>query len=79
MKELLKEVLSLAEGNPDWLDDAARYFEDYASQRNEYEKARCQLLAAVDRERAQFSPSVTRTASQNLAADGASELRFEIT
>jgi len=30
MEQLLKEVLSLAEGNAAWLDNAAQHFEHFA-------------------------------------------------
>ena len=58
MNELLKGALSLAEGDAKWLDDAARHFEECASQLNEKEKAELQLLAAVYRERAQVCQSL---------------------
>jgi hypothetical protein len=65
MEDLLKEAFSLAEADARWLDDAARYFEDYASQLSEGEKAKWQLLAAVYRERAQLSKSVAGKVRQN--------------
>ncbi len=67
MNELLKEALSLAEGDARWLEDAAQYFEDYASQLSGEEKAKWQLLAAVYRERAQANQSVVGKVRQNLS------------
>ncbi len=67
MNELLKEALSQVEGDARWLDDAAQYFEDYASQLSEDEKAKWQLLAVVYRERAQASQSVVGKVRQNLS------------
>ncbi|HWO30216.1 MAG TPA: hypothetical protein VNO32_15595 [Candidatus Acidoferrum sp.] len=72
MNELLREALSLAEGDARWLDDAARYFEDHASQLSDGEKSKWELLAAVYRERAQVSRNVAGKVSQDLATDGSS-------
>jgi hypothetical protein len=77
MKELLNEALSLAEGDAIWLDEAARYFEDYASQLNDGEKAELQLLAAVYLERAQRSQTAIGKVRQSLATDGSSALHSE--
>jgi hypothetical protein len=70
MNELLKEAFSQVEGDARWLEDAAQYFEDYASQLNEDEKAKWQLLAAVYRERAQLSEMAVRKVTQSLTANG---------
>jgi hypothetical protein len=79
MNELVNEVLSLAEGNADWLDHAARHFERFAAQLHEVEKAQWHLLAAVYRERAQAIQSKAEKVRQSLVADACSELRFEDT
>jgi hypothetical protein len=52
MEPTLKEILSLAESNAKWLDDAAHHFEHFAVQLHDVEKAQWQLLAAVYREKA---------------------------
>jgi len=52
MPQPLKEVLSLAESNARWLDDAAQHFEQFATRLHEVEKAQWELLATVYRERA---------------------------
>jgi hypothetical protein len=79
MNDRLKEVFSLVESDARWLNDAAQYFEDYASQLNDGEKAKWELLAAVYRERAQVSQNAVRKSSQNLASDGSSALRSDDT
>jgi hypothetical protein len=53
MQQPLKEILSLAESNATWLEDAAQHFEEFAAQLHDVEKAQWQLLAAVYREKAQ--------------------------
>jgi hypothetical protein len=77
MNELLKEALSLAEGDARWLEDAAQYFEDYASQLSDAEKAKWQLLAAVYRERAHACQGLAGKARHGFATDGQSALRSE--
>jgi hypothetical protein len=77
MNELLKEVLSLAESNATWLDNAAQHFEQFAAQFHEVEKAKWQLLAAVYRERAQAVQSVAGKARESLATDSSSDSRLE--
>jgi hypothetical protein len=71
MNDLVKEVFSLVESDARWLNDAAQYFEEYASELNDGEKAKWELLAAVYRERAQLSQNAVGKASQSLASDGA--------
>jgi hypothetical protein len=55
MEDLLKEVLTFAEGTGRWLNEAAQHFENLAAQLAAEEKAKLHLLAAVYRERAQIS------------------------
>jgi hypothetical protein len=69
MNDLVKEVFSLVESDARWLNDAAQYFEGYASLLNEDEQAKWQLLAAVYRERAQISQNAVGKASQHVATD----------
>lgn len=77
MNEPLKETLSLAEGDARWLEDAAQYFEDYASQLSDAEKPKWQLLAAVYRERAHLCQRLVGKARHGSATDGQSALRSE--
>jgi hypothetical protein len=77
MKELIKEVISLAEGDAKWLDEAARNFERFATKLKEEEKAEWDLLAAVYRERAQAIQDTAEKVRQSLETDGFSELRTE--
>jgi len=70
MNELLTEALSLVEGDARWLDDVARYFEDYASQLGDGEKAKWELLAAVYRERAWLNQMAVEKVSHSWATDG---------
>jgi hypothetical protein len=58
VQQLLKEVLSLAEGNATWIESAAQHFERLAAQFREDEKAQWELLAAAYRERARTIESV---------------------
>jgi hypothetical protein len=74
MDERLREVLSLAESNTTWLDDAAQHFEQFAAQLHGIEKAQWQLLAAVYRERAQAIQSEAEKVRESLETDGPSEL-----
>jgi hypothetical protein len=69
MNDLLNEALSLAEGDAKWMEDAARYFEDYASQLIDGEKPKWELLGAVYRERAQVSQSAVGKVRQSLASE----------
>jgi hypothetical protein len=79
MQQLLKEVLSLAESNATWLEDAAQHFEKFAAQLHDVEKAQWQLLAVVYREKAQTIQSEAEKVRESLASDGPSELRLENT
>ncbi len=79
MQQLLREVLSLAEGNATWLDHAALRFEHFAAQLHEDEKARWALLAAVYRERVRVVQHVAGRVRQSLATDGSSDLEPEDT
>ena len=68
MEDLLKEVLTFAEGTGRWLNEAAQHFEILAAQLAAEEKAKWQLLAAVYRERAQISGSLMAKTRESLAA-----------
>jgi hypothetical protein len=72
MNERLKEALSSAGVDARSLNDAARYFEAYASQLNDDERGKWQLLAAVYRERAQICQKVIETVRENSPADAKS-------
>jgi len=78
VQQPLKEVLSLAESNATWLDDAAQHFEQFAAQLDEIEKAQWQLLAAVYRERAQTIQHEVEKMRAHLRSDGNSDLQMEI-
>jgi hypothetical protein len=69
MEDLLKEVLTFAEGTGRWLNEAAQHFESLAAQLAADEKAKWHLLAAVYRERAQISESLMAKTRDSLAAD----------
>jgi hypothetical protein len=73
MEDLLKEVLTFAEGTARWLDEAAQHFENLAAQLAADERAKWHLLAAVYRERAQISGSLMAKTRESLAA-GEAEL-----
>jgi hypothetical protein len=79
MEPTLKEILSLAESNAKWLDDAAHHFEHFAVQLHDVEKAQWQLLAAVYREKAQAIQSEAEKVRESLGSDGPAELRLENT
>jgi hypothetical protein len=79
MQQPLKEILTLAESNAKWLDDAAHHFEQFAAQLHDVEQAKWELLAAVYREKAQAIQSETAKVRAGLGSDGASELRLENT
>jgi hypothetical protein len=79
MKELIKDGLSLAEGDATWLDEAAQNFERLATRLREEEKAEWALLAAVYRERAQAIQGVAEKVRLSLETGGSSELRVENT
>jgi hypothetical protein len=79
MQQPLNEVLSLAESNATWLDDAAQHFEQFAAQLEEVEKAQWQLLAAVYRERAQTIQSEVEKMRATLPSNGPPELGLENT
>jgi hypothetical protein len=79
MQQLLKEVLSLAEGNVTWLDHAALHFEHFAAHLHEDEKARWELLAAVYRERVRVVQHVAGKVRQSLATNGSSDLESQDT
>jgi hypothetical protein len=68
MEDLLKEVLSFAEGTGRWLNEAAQHFENLAAQLAADEKAKWHLLAAVYRERAQISGTLMAKTRESLAA-----------
>jgi hypothetical protein len=72
MNERLKEALSSAGVDARWLNDAAQYFEAYASQLNDDERGKWQLLAAIYRERAQICQRVTGEMRENSASDAKS-------
>jgi hypothetical protein len=74
MNERLREVLSSAEVDAQWLDEAAQYFEAYASQLNDDERGKWQLLAAVYRERAQLCQISTGPMRGKQVADAKSVL-----
>ncbi|MGB7751139.1 MAG: hypothetical protein WCF88_06265 [Candidatus Acidiferrales bacterium] len=69
MEDLLKEVLTFAEGTGRWLNEAAQHFEILAAQLAADEKAKWHLLAAVYRERAQISESLMAKTRDSLTAD----------
>jgi hypothetical protein len=71
MEDLLKEVLTFAEGTGRWLNEAAQHFENLAAQLAAEEKAKWHLLAAVYRERAQISGSLMAKTRESLAASEA--------
>jgi len=77
MNESIKEILSLAESEANWLDQTARHFEEFAAMFKEQEKAEWDLLAACYRERAQMIQRMVEKAREDFAADGTSELRLE--
>ena len=68
MDDLLKEVLTFAEGTGRWLNEAAQHFEYLAAQLAADEKAKWHLLAAVYRERAQMSGSLMAKTRDSLEA-----------
>lgn len=76
MHELIKEALSLAEGEAQWLHGAAQNFERLAVKLKEEEKAEWDLLAAVYRERAEAVQSLAEKVRQSLVTDSA-ELRLQ--
>jgi hypothetical protein len=69
MEDLLKEVLTFAEGTGRWLNEAAQHFENLAAQLAAEEKAKLHLLAAVYRERAQISESLMAKTRDSLVPD----------
>jgi hypothetical protein len=69
MEDLLKEVLTFAEGTGRWLNEAAQHFESLAAQLAAEEKAKWHLLAAVYRERAQISESLMAKTRDSLVPD----------
>jgi hypothetical protein len=77
VNESIKEILSLAESEANWLDQTARHFEEFAARLREEEKAEWDLLATVYRERAQMIQRMVEKAREDFATDGASELRLE--
>ena len=77
MQQPLKDILSLAESNARWLDDAAQHFEQFASRLHEVEKAQWELLASVYRERAQTVQSEAEKVRASLASDDFPEPRTE--
>jgi hypothetical protein len=68
MEDLLKEVLTFAEGTGRWLNEAAQHFENLAAQLAADEKAKWHLLAAVYRERAHVGQSLMAKTRESLAA-----------
>jgi hypothetical protein len=74
MKEQLREVLSAAEGDASWLNNAAQFFEDFAANLKAGEKAEWDLLAAVYRERAQVMQSLAEKMRQSLVGDSSPKL-----
>jgi hypothetical protein len=68
MEDLLKEVLTFAEGTGRWLHEAAQHFENLAAQLAADERAKWQLLAAVYRERAQNGENLMAKTRESLAA-----------
>ena len=73
MEDLLKEVLTFAEGTGRWLNEAAQHFENLAAQMAAEEKAKWHLLAAVYRERAHVGESLMAKTRESLAG-GEAEL-----
>ena len=67
MEDLLKEVLTFAEGTGRWLNEAAQHFENLAAQLAAEEKAKLHLLAAVYRERAQISGNLMAKTRESIA------------
>jgi hypothetical protein len=68
MEDLLKEVLTFAEGTGRWLNEAAQHFENLAAQLAAEERAKWHLLAAVYRERAQIGESLMAKTRDSLEA-----------
>jgi hypothetical protein len=58
VKDLMEEVLSIVEGDVNWLDRAAEHFESFASRTDGAEKPTLELLTAVYRERAGFQQAL---------------------
>jgi hypothetical protein len=77
VNQLIKEALSLAEGEAEWLHSAAQNFERLATRLREEEKAEWDLLAAVYRERAQSVQGFAEKVRQSLVTDSSSELRLQ--
>jgi hypothetical protein len=75
MNESMKEILSLAESEANWLDQAARYFEEFAAMLKAQEKAEWDLLATCYSERAQMIQRTVEKVRKDFATDGASELQ----
>jgi hypothetical protein len=68
MEDLLKEVLTFAEGTGRWLNEAAQHFENLAAQLAAEERAKWHLLAAVYRERAQIGECLMAKTRDSLEA-----------
>jgi hypothetical protein len=79
MKELVKEVLSLAESNATWIESAAEHFEQLAAKFHAEEKAKWELLAVVYRERAQSIQGEAEKVRASLGSDSPSESGLENT
>jgi hypothetical protein len=77
VNQLIKEALSLAEGEAEWLHSAAQNFERLAARLREEEKAEWDLLAAVYRERAQSVQGFAEKVRQSLVTDSSSQLRLQ--
>jgi hypothetical protein len=77
VNQLIKEALSLAEGEAEWLRSAAQNFERLAARLREEEKAEWDLLAAVYRERAQSVQGFAEKVRQSLVTDSSSQLRLQ--
>jgi hypothetical protein len=77
VNQLIKEALSLAEGEAEWLHSAAQNFERLATRLREEEKAEWDLLAAVYRERAQSVQGFAEKVRQSLVTDSSSQLRLQ--
>ncbi len=58
MEDLLKELLSLVEGDARWWDEAAQHVEELASGLRETERPKWDLLVAVYHERAKAHTEV---------------------
>jgi hypothetical protein len=73
LHESVKEILSLAESEANWLEQTAQNFEQFAAMLKEEERAEWDLLATGCRERAQIIQRMLGKVREKFAADEASE------